>query len=76
MKQEPDSCIDHSVKIDFEVPDGLKELFDLVEEADLSNAGAYMALADTIDTCAKNCYAAGILTQRQWDLIAMRYKQW
>lgn len=67
--------IDDTVKIDFEVPADLKELFELAEEADLTG-GAYIELADDIDTVAKNCYAAGELTAGQWDTIIRRYKQW
>lgn len=69
--------IDDSVKIDFMVPKGLQELFDMAEVADKADDfGTYISLADTIDTYSKNCYAAGVITESQWDIITRRYKQW
>lgn len=37
--------------------------------------GYYLNLADTIDTFAKNYYAAGEITEEQWNIISMRYAQ-
>lgn len=68
--------IDDTVKIKFKVPAGLQEMFDMAEESDLSDDGNYFNLADTIDTMCKNCYAAGEMSEREWDTIIRRYKQW
>lgn len=68
--------IDDNVKIDFEVPKALQEMMNEAEEADRRNDGSYFNYADTIDVWSKNYYAAGKLTQAQWDTIIQRYKQW
>ena len=69
--------IDDSVKIDFTVPKELQELFDMAEDADKADDfGTYLSLADTIDTYSKNCYAAGVISEGQWNMITRRYKQW
>lgn len=68
--------IDDSVIIDFSVPDTLKELMTMAEEKDIEeDLGYYLNLADTIDICAKNCYASGELSKHQWNVIASKYRQ-
>lgn len=66
--------INDDFKVDFEVPVGLQELIDEAEKADKENhMGTYFAMVDNIDVVAKNCYAAGLITKRQWDILAARY---
>lgn len=66
--------INDEYKIDFNVPVGLQELIDEAEKADIEDhIGTYYAMVDAIDVVAKNCYAAGLITKKQWDIIAYRY---
>lgn len=68
--------VNDDYKIDFHVPGFLKELMDKAEDADMNGQmGLYLALADAIDTQAKNCYVEGILTKYQWEYIVARYPQ-
>lgn len=66
--------INNDVKIDFSVPMALQELIDMAEEADQAGSiGKYYAYVDAIDTTAKNCYASGAITKKQWETILNRY---
>lgn len=68
--------INDNIKIDFPVPINIQDFIEIAEKADLENhLGIYIAYADAIDVAAKNAYAAGKLTRRQWDLLCMRYTQ-
>ena len=62
-------------KINFMVPEILKNLMLEAEEADMRNDGSYDNLADTIDVYAKNSCADGLITEAQWDYIVTRYPQ-
>lgn len=68
--------IDDTIKITFDVPSILQELMDAAEIADEKDDGSYFMLADDIDICSKNCCAAGLISEAQWNLIIRRYKQW
>lgn len=67
--------IRNEYKINFKVPEILKNLMMEAEEADIRNDGSYDNLADTIDVYAKNSYADGLITKAQWDYIVTRYPQ-
>lgn len=68
--------INDKYKIDFPVPTGLQEIMDEAEKEDKRNSlGMYLSWADAIDVDAKNCYVAGLITKRQWDIICARYEQ-
>lgn len=67
--------INDEYKIDFQVPEILKNLMLEAEEADIRNDGSYDNLADTIDVYAKNSFADGFISEAQWDYIVMRYPQ-
>ena len=68
--------INDNYKIDFRITGCLKELMEEAEQKDKEgDLGYYLNLADTIDTFAKNYYAAGEITEEQWNIISMRYAQ-
>jgi len=67
--------INDAYKIDFEVPEILKNLMLDAEEADIRNDGSYDNLADTIDVYAKNSFADGLISEAQWEYIVTRYPQ-
>jgi len=68
--------INDDIEIDFYVPDCLKNLMLDAEQADKDeDLGYYLMLADSIDVWAKNYYADGVITSKQWDLINMRFPQ-
>lgn len=68
------SEINYSIKINFHVPTFLQEIMNMAEAADSEkNFGLYYDLAENIDTIAKNLYADGKLTQKQWDTLCRRY---
>ncbi len=67
--------INDAIKIDFELPEMLKNLIIEAEAADVRNDGSYDNLADTIDTLCKNFYADRKLTLKQWEIIVRRYPQ-
>ena len=65
-----------SIIIDFEVPKILQNCIDEAEKADAENSlGTYLAWADNLDTVAKNCCAAGAITEEMWNTLNMRYVQ-
>lgn len=66
--------IDENIKIDFPMPKGLIEYITYAEIADKNNAiGDYYAYADMIDTIAKNCHVAGLITKEMWEALQARY---
>lgn len=65
--------IDNRVKIDFPVPRSIQILMDECERLDLAEDYAYFNYCDTLDCDAKELYAIGIFTKKQWDIINMRY---
>lgn len=67
--------INNEIKIDFEIPEMLRNLMEEAEEADIRNDGSYDNLADTIDVLSKNYYADRKLTLGQWETIVRRYPQ-
>ena len=68
--------INDSVVLNFEIPEVLRNLMNDAEEADMANDwGTYLNLADAIDVWAKNYYADGQLSSKQWNLICRRYPQ-
>lgn len=68
--------INDKYKIDFPVPKGLQVFMDKAEQADKDNdLGNYLAYADDIDVIAKNCCAIGQITEKQWDILCLRYEQ-
>jgi hypothetical protein len=67
--------INDEVKIDFEVPEILQDIIDQAEEADKSdNLMLYCDLSECVDVLAKNLYTDGLITKKQWDTLAMRYR--
>lgn len=68
--------INDTIKIDFAIPEGIQEMMDLAEKADLeNNLPGYINYADTIDVMMKNGYAHGDFTEKQWNLVCARYTQ-
>lgn len=67
--------INDQVKIDFEVPEPLFHLMEDAEVADMKKDGSYDNYADAIDIWAKNYYADGVLSKKQWDTLVRRYPQ-
>lgn len=68
--------INDNYKVDFPVPDSLMELIKEAEKYDKEDCyGMYQVYADGVDVGAKNCYAAGTLTRKQWDILCARYEQ-
>lgn len=66
--------INDDYKIDFDVPEELKDLFEKAEQADAEeHYGTYLAYADGIDVWAKNCYADGAITFEMRKIICRRY---
>lgn len=72
-----DHWIDHSVVINFPVPEHLADLFREMEEKAIINSAECDAIAETIDVVAKN-YVGHAISQDQWDTICRRYcwKAW
>ena len=68
--------INDEIKIDFAIPVNIQDFVEIAEKADKENdLGTYIAYADAIDIAAKNACVAGKLSQRQWNLLCMRYEQ-
>ena len=67
--------INNNIEINFPLPPELFYLIEEIEEADKLDDGRYYNLADTIDICCKNLYAAGKITKTQWNTIERRYPQ-
>ena len=65
--------IKDEIKIDFPVDRALKNAMEEAEELDLAGSVEYGAVADAIDVLCKQSFAAGKMTQEQWDRICMRY---
>ena len=65
--------IDESIEIDFELPKSMQNLIEKMEELDLQENYAYFSYSEALDTGAKLLYAAGKLTQHQWDLLCAKY---
>lgn len=62
------------VVLDFEIPQIMQSIMDEAELYDLfQNYGEYDCMIDVLDVECKNKYAAGIITQEQWDLIMYKY---
>lgn len=68
--------INNEIKIDFAVSQEIREFMNAAEQADKNNnIGDYMAYANNIDIAAKHCFMAGELSQKQWNLLCLRYEQ-
>ena len=68
--------INDEIKIDFAIPVNIQDFVEIAEKADKNNnIGDYMAYANNIDIAAKHCFMAGELSQKQWNLLCMRYEQ-
>lgn len=66
--------INDNYKIDFPIPNSLQYLIDIAERADKDgDEGKYWSYCEGIDTLAKNCYADGVITKGQWEILTMRY---
>ncbi|MBO4695385.1 MAG: hypothetical protein J5656_05685 [Clostridia bacterium] len=66
--------IDDSIKIDFDLSVGMRDLVEKAEKADLLNDyGLYMNLADAIDSRAKKETGQHILRESQWNKLIKRY---
>lgn len=65
--------IDDTVKINFSVPKSIQILMDECERLDLAEDYAYFNYSDSLDCGVKELVFRGVLTQRQWDIINMRY---
>ncbi len=66
--------INNNIKIDFELSRTMANLVERCEEADyLDDYGLYMNLADAIDTQAKKEVSRHTMTDREWNLLVMRY---
>lgn len=68
--------INDEIKLDFGMPDVLRNLLQEAEEADIRNDGSYINLADTIDVVCKNLCSDGKITKEQWNLVIRRYPEW
>ena len=67
--------INNDIKIDFELSHTLQDLVGKAEKADiLEDYGLYMNLAYAIDARAKNEVSRNLMTEREWNLLIMRYK--
>lgn len=65
--------IDYSVQIDFKIPEILKEVVDKLEEADRNDDYSYDNYSNELSVDAKNLYADGKLTKKQWNTLERRY---
>lgn len=65
--------IDYSVQIDFKIPEILKEVVDKLEEADRNDDYSYDNYSNELSADAKNLYADGKLTKKQWNTLERRY---
>ena len=67
--------INDEYKINFDVPETLKNLFIDAKKADAEkHYGTYLCYADAIDVWAKNYCSDGKITHEMWDIICRRYK--
>lgn len=67
--------IKEDVKLDFNIPDLLQQLFDEAEALDLAASPEYACVASAIDVQTKCFVRSGHLTQEQWDLICSKYPE-
>ncbi len=65
--------INDNIKIDFSTSKLMENTMKEAEEYDLQKSMEYFCVADAIDVIAKQLYASGRITQKQWDLIVLRY---
>ena len=67
--------IDDSVVIDFKVPRSVESMMEYCEKADREESyGAYNTLAESLVwSIAKEAYATGGITKKQWETIERRY---
>ena len=65
--------IHDEVKIDFPVPLLLQNEMDEAEELDRLGSTEFFCVAESIDVIAKGLFAAGKITQEQWDRLTWRY---
>lgn len=65
--------INDDIIIDFPVPNSLKRAFQDAEEQDAEKSIVYLRSCELIDVTCKNCYAAGKISQEQWDIITAKY---
>ncbi len=67
--------INKDIVIDFELSKTMQDLVDKAEKADiLEDYGLYMNLAYAIDARAKNEVSRHLMTEREWNLLIMRYE--
>ena len=65
--------INDEIRIDFEVPELLRNTMDEAEELDRIGSVEYTAVADMIDVICKGYVTTGHMTQEQWDTVVDHY---
>lgn len=73
MEDKKYHWVNDDVKIDFSVPRALQILMDQCEQLDLEEDYAYFNYIETLDCDVKELVRMGVLTNKQWDIINMRY---
>ena len=65
--------INDEVKLDFPLPKILQNKIKLIEKLDAEQNELYFDECGYLDDDAKNLYAEGAITKKQWELIVTRY---
>ena len=65
--------INDEIKIDFKVPRSIVHQIQELEKLDSEKNLLYFDYCDHLDILAKNAYAEGMITKKEWDTLLMRY---
>lgn len=65
--------INEDIKIDFPLPNVIKNLIHKLEELDKSKNYAYFNYSESLDYIAKELTFNGTLSKHQWDVLITKY---
>lgn len=63
------------IEINFPLPEICRNIIKDLERFDLEENYAYDNLAETLDHVAKELYAEGVLTKKQWETLCAKYEE-
>lgn len=65
--------INDDIIIDFKLPKLIQNVILELEELDKEEDYCYFDYSSALDNIAKSFYADGVLTKKQWELLAEKY---
>ena len=65
--------VNDEINIDFKVPKSIEHQIEELERLDEEKNILYFDYCDHLDVLAKNAYAEGMITKKEWDALVMRY---